>query len=105
MQMQNDPADIMKKITRHVVSIDNEGTSITLTREPAACVQRGLSLRARASYTNGRHNFIYYHICRYASSALRASFDRARIDKKQIRENNRVKRNHAVAKIIAEIPV
>ena len=27
MQMQN-PADIMKKITRHVVSIDNEGTVI-----------------------------------------------------------------------------
>lgn len=30
MQMRNDLADIMKKITRHVVSIDNEGTSITL---------------------------------------------------------------------------
>lgn len=71
--MQNDPADIMKKITRHVVSIDNEGTSITLTREPAACVQRGF---ARASYANGRRNFIYYHICRYAG-ALRPSFDRA----------------------------
>lgn len=28
MQMRNDPADIMKKITRHVVSIDNEGTNI-----------------------------------------------------------------------------
>jgi len=28
MQMQNDPADIMKKITRHVVSIDNEGTDV-----------------------------------------------------------------------------
>lgn len=30
MQMRNDPADIMKKITRHVVSIDNEGTNIRM---------------------------------------------------------------------------
>lgn len=77
MQMRNDPADIMKKITRHVVSIDNEGMGIRVQRRHVN--QRWL--RTRVGYANGARNFIYYHIRRYVG-ALRPSFDAGSIRNK-----------------------